>query len=122
MLRAVMQRRLIRAGFKVLAATNGAEGIEIARANLPDLILMDMTMPVMDGWTATRLLRADPVTRDIPILAFTAQPMSGAESPQAAGCNGQVSKPFEFPDVLATIGRLLNDRSLPVELRAEPGL
>lgn len=109
MLRSIMQRRLKRVGLDVLLATNGAEGIEVAEALLPDLILMDMTMPVMDGWTATRLLRENPVTRHIPILAFTAQPMSlQGEDALAIGCNGHIAKPFEFPDVLEKIRQLLN--------------
>lgn len=109
MLRSVMQRRLKRVGWDVLLATNGAEGVEVAKALLPDLILMDMTMPVMDGWTATQLLRENPVTRHIPILAFTAQPASRqGEDALAIGCNGQIAKPFEFPDVLAKIRQLLN--------------
>lgn len=115
MLRGVMQRRLTRAGYDVLVASNGAEGVDIASAELPDLILMDMTMPVMDGWTATRVLRADPVTRQIPILAFTAHPMTGADSPEAAGCDDRVSKPFEFADVLEKIRRLLNGHTVPIE-------
>lgn len=109
MLRSIMQRRLKRVGLDVLLATNGAEGVEVAEALLPDLILMDMTMPVMDGWTATRLLRENPVTRHIPILAFTAQPMSlQGEDALAIGCNGHIAKPFEFPDALEKIRQLLN--------------
>jgi CheY-like chemotaxis protein len=121
-LRAVMKRRLTRAGFDVSLATNGAEGVEAARAELPDLILMDMTMPVMDGWAATRALRGDSSTRHIPILAFTAHPMSGPESPSAVGCDGQVSKPFEFPEVLEMIDRLLQrGRTRTQEADGSPG-
>ncbi|MBA3297824.1 MAG: response regulator [Acidobacteria bacterium] len=108
MLRSVMERRLKRVGWSVLLATNGAEGVAVAKASLPDLILMDMTMPVMDGWTATRAIRSDPVTRHIPIVAFTAQPMTGEnDDAVAAGCNGHIAKPFEFPDVLKKIRTLL---------------
>lgn len=108
MLRSVMQRRLKRVGWDVVLATNGAEGVELAEALLPDLILMDMTMPVMDGWTATRLLRENPVTRHIPILAFTAQPMSQqSEDALAIGCSGLIPKPFDFPEVLEKIRQLL---------------
>lgn len=108
MLRSVMQRRLKRAGWDVLLATNGEEGVAAARASIPDLILMDMTMPVMDGWTATRAIRGDPATRHIPIVAFTAQPMTGEnEDPISAGCSGHIAKPFEFSDVLSKIKALL---------------
>lgn len=110
MLRSVMQRRLSRVGWDVLLATNGAEGVATAKASRPDLILMDMTMPVMDGWTATRELRADPETRHIPIVAFTAQRTAGDSADAlAAGCNDQIFKPFEFPDVLAKIRALLEN-------------
>lgn len=99
-----MHRRLTRAGCDVLLAANGEEGVEVARARIPDLILMDMTMPVMDGWTATRLLREDPTTRHIPILAFTAQPMTGRDrDPLSVGCDGVIAKPFDFKDVLEKI-------------------
>lgn len=107
MLRAVMQRRLARAGFEVLVAANGAEGVEIARAELPDLILMDMTMPVMDGRAATRALRAHPSTQHIPILAFSASATTGHGSPDAVEGDGHIPKPFEFPDLLKKIGELL---------------
>jgi len=121
MLRSVMQRRLTRVGWEVLLATNGEEGVELARSRLPDLILMDMTMPVMDGWSATRLLRADPLTRHIPILAFTAQPMSGEnEEPAAIGCDGQIRKPFEFGEVLETMRQLLDAQSAADPERKTP--
>lgn len=109
-LRTVMERRLTRAGFDVALASNGADGVQAARASHPDLILMDMTMPVMDGWAATRALRDDPATRHIPILAFTAQPMGGTRHAHDEGCDGYVLKPFEFPEVLAKISHLLKGR------------
>ena len=75
--RDMLSRRLIRAGHSVLLAVDGQQGIDLARAELPDLVLMDMSLPVIDGWEATRRLRADPVTASLPIIALTAHAMAG---------------------------------------------
>ena len=109
LLRSVMVRRLSRTGLDVLVASNGEEGVETARAALPDLILMDMTMPVMDGWTAAKLLRDDPLTRHIPIVACTAQPLTSRDGQNLpTGCDARIAKPYKFSEVLAAIERFLD--------------
>jgi two-component system cell cycle response regulator DivK len=99
--RQMLSRRLERRGYAVLIAVNGREGVDRARADAPDLILMDMSMPVLDGWEATRQLKAAPETRSIPIIALTAHAMSGdcARALQA-GCDDYDTKPVEFPRLL----------------------
>lgn len=106
-IRAIMQRRLLRSGYRVLLATNGQEAVDVARAESPSIILLDMTMPVMDGWTAARQLRADPLTRAIPIIAFTAHAMpADRDGALAAGCDDQISKPFDYEDLLRRVEAL----------------
>jgi CheY-like chemotaxis protein len=75
--RDMLSRRLAKRGFEVVMAVDGAEGVEMARSARPDVILMDMSLPVMDGWTATRMLKADAETRDIPVIGLTAHAMAG---------------------------------------------
>lgn len=105
--REMLSRRLVRRGFQVLLAVDGQEGVERARAELPDLVLMDMSLPVKDGWTAARELKSDEVTRAIPILALTAHAMSGdREQALAAGCDDYDTKPVEFDRLLRKIGAL----------------
>lgn len=105
--REMLSRRLVRRGFQVILAVDGQEGVERARAELPDLVLMDMSLPVKDGWTAARELKADPATRAIPILALTAHAMSGdREQALAAGCDDYDTKPVEFDRLLQKIGAL----------------
>jgi CheY-like chemotaxis protein len=83
-------------GYIILEAIDGKQGVEIAKAKEPDLILMDIQMPVMEGFEATRILKADETTRDIPIMALTAHAMEGDEEKvKAAGCDGYVSKPID---------------------------
>jgi CheY-like chemotaxis protein len=83
-------------GYIILEAIDGKQGVEIAKAKEPDLILMDIQMPVMEGFEATRILKADERTRDIPIMALTAHAMEGDEEKvKAAGCDGYVSKPID---------------------------
>lgn len=109
LLRSVIMRRLTRTGWNVLVASNGEEGVEIARATRPDLVLMDLTMPVMDGWTATTLLREDPLTRHIPIVAFTAQPLAGPDGNTVPlGFDALIAKPYELSEVMATIKQFLD--------------
>ena len=104
LIRSTVTRRLARSGYEVLTAENGKEGWDVARAKHPDLILLDMTMPVMDGWTAARGMRSDPDTRDIPIVAFTAHATpDDVEGAIAAGCDDQITKPFEFDELVAKI-------------------
>jgi CheY-like chemotaxis protein len=95
-------------GYEVVTAVDGAEGIAKVIAERPDLILMDLDLPVVDGWEATRRLKADPATRDIPIIALTAHAMVGdREKALVAGCDDCDTKPFEFDRLLAKITRAL---------------
>jgi CheY-like chemotaxis protein len=94
--------------FEVLAAENGEKGCNAALAERPDIILMDLEMPVVDGWEATRRLKSSPQTRDIPIIGLSAHAMAGErEKAMAAGCNEFDHKPVEFERLVATIHRLL---------------
>jgi CheY-like chemotaxis protein len=106
----MMSRRLARRGFNVLVATDGAQGVELTRNEQPDLILMDMSLPVMDGWQATRTLKSDPKVMHIPIIALTAHAIAGdREKCLEAGCDEYESKPVKFPQLLTKIQRLLGD-------------
>jgi two-component system, cell cycle response regulator DivK len=107
--RDMLSRRLERRGYQVIIAVNGHEGVVLARLHAPDLILMDMSLPVLDGWEATRQLKAMPDTRAIPIIALTAHAMSGdREQALEAGCDDYDSKPVEFARLLGKIQVLLN--------------
>ena len=109
--RDMLSRRLIRKGFEVLLAVDGQEGVDIARAQTPDLILMDLSLPIKDGWTATRELKADPATSRIPVIALTAHAMSGDEAKALeAGCDDYDTKPIELPRLLEKMARLLETR------------
>ena len=91
-------------GYEILSATDGAAGIAMAAAERPDLILMDLNLPQIDGWEATRRLKADPATRDIPIIALSAHAMAGdREKALATGCDDFDTKPIEFDRLLAKI-------------------
>jgi two-component system cell cycle response regulator DivK len=106
--RDMLSRRLIRQGFEVIIAVDGAEGVAMARANLPDLVLMDMSLPVIDGWEATRQLKASEQTRPIPVIALTAHAMSGdRDKALEAGCDDYDTKPIELPRLLEKMRRLL---------------
>ena len=95
-------------GYMVLEAIDGRQGVEIAKAKKPDLILMDIQLPVMEGFEATRILKADERTRDIPIMALTAYAMKGDEEKiKAAGCDGYVSKPIDTRGFLNKITEYL---------------
>jgi CheY-like chemotaxis protein len=95
-------------GYDVLVAENGETGCNTARAEKPDLVLMDLDLPVVDGWEATRRLKADPSTRHIPIIALTAHAMSGSrEKALAVGCDDFDTKPVDFDRLLGKIERLL---------------
>jgi CheY-like chemotaxis protein len=105
--RDMLSRRLARAGYEVVMAIDGDEGVAMARAEAPDLILMDMSLPVLDGWEATRRLKADPQTSAIPIIALTAHAMMGdRDRALAAGCNDYDTKPIELPRLLEKINAL----------------
>ncbi len=98
-------------GYEVLAAEDGEKGCEMAASERPDLILMDLEMPVIDGWEATRRLKGNPQTRDIPIIALSAHALAGArEKALAAGCDEFDTKPIEFDRLVGTIQRLLAER------------
>jgi PAS domain S-box-containing protein len=100
----MLLRRLERSGYEVIVANDGAEGVAKARSELPDLILMDISLPVMDGWEATQQLKANPQTAEIPIIALTAHAMAGdREKAIAAGCNDYDTKPIELPRLLGKI-------------------
>ena len=106
--RDMLSRRLTRKQYEVLVAVDGGEGVEMARSEAPDLILMDMSLPVMDGWKATRRIKASPETGSIPIIALTAHAMSGArEKAMEAGCDDYDIKPVELPRLLAKMEALL---------------
>jgi CheY-like chemotaxis protein len=106
--RDMLARRLERRGYEVVMAVDGDQGLQLAQAEAPDLILMDMSLPVLDGWEATRRLKAMPITQAIPIIALTAHAMSGdREKALEAGCNDYDSKPIEFPRLLGKIEALL---------------
>ena len=97
--------------FEVLTAENGERGCEVAAAERPDIILMDLEMPIVDGWEATRRLKSNPKTRDIPVIAFSAHALAGERSKAlAAGCNEFETKPIEFDRLVATIRRILAAR------------
>src|SRR5947209_5334323 len=100
--RDMLSRRLRRRGFEVITAADGREGIAMARAAPVDLVLMDMSLPVLDGWQATRQLKADPHTRFIPVIALTAHAMPGdRERDLAAGCDDYDTKPVDFTRLVA---------------------
>jgi two-component system, cell cycle response regulator DivK len=106
--RDMLSRRLSRKGHEVFIAVDGAEGVDMALSKMPDLILMDMSLPVLDGWEATRQLKATPETQHIPVIALTAHAMAGdREKCFAAGCDEYDTKPVEFPRLLGKIDRLL---------------
>ena len=102
--RILVSRRLHKEGYEVLTAESAAQGLALASEAMPDLILMDMGMPEVDGWSATRQLKADPRLRDIPVIALTAHAMHGDhEKALAAGCDDYETKPFDFPRLLEKI-------------------
>ena len=103
-----LSRRLKRRGFDVVLAHDGAEGVRAAKEQRPDIVLLDMNLPVMDGWTAARAIRADPDTAAIPVIALTAHAMSGDRDRMIeAGCNDYHPKPVDFPQLLAQIDAAL---------------
>ena len=104
----VLKNRLTRAGYTVLIAVNGEDGVAMATAEKPDLILMDLSLPVLDGWEATRRLKAASETRDIPVIALTAHAMSGdREKALEAGCEDFDTKPVDFTRLRGKIQALL---------------
>ncbi|MET0866658.1 MAG: response regulator [Pseudorhodoplanes sp.] len=106
--RDMLSRRLVRSGFEVVMAVNGQEGVDMTVSERPDLVLMDMSLPIMDGWEATRRLKADDATKAIPVIALTAHAMeSDREQAMKAGCDDFDTKPIELPRLLGKIKALL---------------
>ena len=106
--RDMLARRLERRGYEVIIAVDGRQGVTLAQSELPNLILMDMSLPELDGWEATRQIKAFPATQTIPIIALTAHAMSGdREKAMDAGCDDYDTKPVEFPRLLGKIEALL---------------
>ena len=102
--RDMLSRRLIRRGYEVVLATNGQEGLALARSGCPDLILMDLSLPTLDGWETTRRIKSSASTAAIPIIALTAHAMAGdKEQALAAGCDDYETKPIEFERLLEKI-------------------
>lgn len=108
--RDMLSRRLERKGYTVVLAVDGGEGVAKATSEKPDIILMDMSLPVLDGWEATRRVKADPLTAKIPVIALTAHAMSGdREKTIEAGCDDYDTKPIELPRLLGKIESLLEE-------------
>ena len=106
--RDLLVRRLQRKGFEVISAADGAEGVVRASSDAPDVVLMDMSLPVMDGWEATRILKADDRTRSIPVIALTAHAMSeDRDRALEAGCDEYDTKPIDFNRLLSKINLFL---------------
>ena len=107
--RDMLSRRLERRGYQVVVAVDGQEGVAMARAQAPDLVLMDMSLPVVDGWEATRQLKAGAETRSIPVIALTAHAMGGdRQKALEAGCDDYDTKPVDFPRLISKIEALLD--------------
>ncbi len=107
--RDMLSRRLKKRGHEVLIAVDGQEGVDLARSESPDIVLMDMSLPIKDGWEATRDLKGDEATKATPIIALTAHAMSGdKEKCMEAGCDDYDTKPIEFKRLLGKIEALLN--------------
>src|SRR5271167_2924479 len=106
--RDMLSRRLIRRGFQVVFAMDGQQGVDLARSERPDIILMDMSLPVIDGWEATRRVKADDATRSVPVIGLTAHAMAGdREKAIEAGCDDYDTKPVELERLIGKMERLL---------------
>ena len=106
--RDMLSRRLKRRGYDVLIAVDGQAGVESAASDAPDLVLMDMSLPVIDGWEATRRIKADAATAHLPVIALTAHAMAGdRDKAMAAGCDDYDTKPVDLPRLLGKIEALL---------------
>ena len=107
--RRILNDLLTNAGFEVIEATDGEKGVAIAAEHQPDLILMDIQLPVVDGYEATRRIKSNPALRNIPIIAVTSYALSGDEAKaRAAGCEGYIAKPFSPRVILAKVREFLN--------------
>jgi two-component system, cell cycle response regulator DivK len=106
--RDMLSRRLMRRGFQVIFAVDGQQGVDLARSERPDIILMDMSLPVMDGWEATRRVKSDDATRSVPVIGLTAHAMAGdREKAIEAGCDDYDTKPVELERLIGKMERLL---------------
>ena len=106
--RDMLTRRLERKGFEIVIAVDGQVGVDMASSASPDIILMDLSLPVIDGWEATRRIKADPATQSIPVIALTAHAMAGDEQKALeAGCDDYDTKPIDLKRLLGKIGNLL---------------
>ena len=106
--RDMLSRRLTRRGFQVIFAVDGQQGVDLARSERPDIILMDMSLPVIDGWEATRRVKSDDATRGVPIIGLTAHAMAGdREKAIEAGCDDYDTKPVELERLIGKMERLL---------------
>ncbi len=105
----MLSRRLARKGYEILSARDGQAGVDMCRAERPDLVLMDMSLPVVDGWSATRILKQDAGTSSVPIVALTAHAMQAdQDKAMEAGCDAFATKPVDLPGLIETIDKLLN--------------
>ena len=106
--RDMLSRRLIRKGFEVIIAVDGQAGVDMASSTNPDIILMDLSLPVIDGWEATRRIKADSATQGIPVIALTAHAMAGDEQKALdAGCDDYATKPVDFKSLLGKIEKFI---------------
>ena len=107
--RDMLSRRLTRRGFQVIFAADGQQGVDLARSERPDIILMDMSLPVMDGWEATRRVKSDDATSSVPVIGLTAHAMAGdREKAIEAGCDDYDTKPVELERLIGKMERLLS--------------
>ena len=114
MIRDMLSERLARKGFQLYMAVDGAQGVELAKSEKPDLILMDMSLPVLNGWQAAEQLKCTIETRAIPIIALTAHAIAGdREKTLASGCDDYTTKPVDFPQLLTKIQTLLQKEHTP---------
>lgn len=112
--RDMLSRRLERKGYQVIIAVDGGEGVEKSQTENPDLILMDMSLPVLDGWEATRVIKAAPATATVPIIGLTAHAMAGdREKVMEAGCDDYDTKPVDLARLLSKIEALLPKKNNP---------
>jgi two-component system, cell cycle response regulator DivK len=106
--RDMLSRRLVRRGFEVIFAVDGQQGVNLAKSERPDIILMDMSLPIIDGWEATRRVKADDVTKAVPVIGLTAHAMAGdREKAIEAGCDDYDTKPVELERLIGKIEKLL---------------
>jgi CheY-like chemotaxis protein len=112
--RDMLSRRLERRGYTIVMAEDGQQGVDMARTDSPDLILLDMSLPVIDGWEAARRIKAQPESKDIPVIALTAHAMAGdKEKALQAGCDDYDTKPVELSRLLGKIQALLDKKAAP---------